>query len=352
MRATNSERGGRGRQLALLFAAASLVACLEDPSSPSASGESEQIAPTDVPYVLVLGTAQDGGLPQLGCQLECCRAARSDPSRARRVTSLLLVDPRSGSRWLFDASPDLAQQVESAANHPASFAPPSVTGGRGPLFDGIFPTHAHIGHYLGLAWLGREAYGVRGQVVYASERFEAFVSGNGPWSLSAETGAFEFRRIAPGAPVQLADDLAVEALRVPHRDEFSDTYAFIVRGPERDLLYLPDIDKWEAWDAWSERDGADARRIEEVLADVDVALVDGTFFGPDEIPGRAMSQIPHPFVVESLARFAVLPEPERAKIRFTHLNHTNPAADPASPEAQRVVRAGFRVAADGEILRL
>jgi len=317
-------------------------------------------APFDGPYVLVLGTAQDGGLPQIGCEAECCAAARRDPGLARRVTSLLVVDPRgrsnggsnSGSRWLLDASPDLAEQVAAAADHPRGFEAPAADGGRGPLFDGIFPTHAHTGHYLGLAALGREAYGARGQRLFASERLEAFLEDNGPWSLSVGTGALELERLEPGRPLELADDITIEALLVPHRDEFSDTYAFVVRGPNASLLYLPDIDKWEAWDAWAFDGGAHARRIEAVIAGVDHALVDGTFYDASEIPGRAMSEIPHPFVVESLARFAPLPEAERAKVVFTHLNHSNPVANPASDAARAVREAGMSVARDGQVFGL
>ena len=292
----------------------------------------------DAPYVLVLGTAQDGGLPQLGCREACCDAARADPTRRRLVTSLLLVDPRDGRRWLIDASPDIAQQVELARDHPPGYRVPEAEGGRGALFDGIFLTHAHWGHYAGLGWLGRESYGARGQLLYASDSMQRFLESNGPWSLAVESGGFAFTRIDPEHPVRLADDLTVEALRVPHRDEFSDTLAFVFRGPERSLLYLPDIDKWERWEL----------AIEDVLETVDVALVDGTFFGPDELPGRDMAQIPHPFVVESLERFAGLPEATRAKLRFTHLNHSNPAADPRSDAALRVGRAGASIASEGE----
>lgn len=65
-----------------------------------------------------------------------------------------------------------------------------------------------------------------------------------------------------------------------------------------------------------------------------------------------MSQIPHPFVVESMARFAELPAAERAKIVFIHLNHTNPLLDPGSEETAEVERAGFRVAQTGDVFRL
>ena len=48
------------------------------------------------PYLLVLGTAQDGGLPQIGCREEACERARRNPDERRLVTSLAIVDPREG----------------------------------------------------------------------------------------------------------------------------------------------------------------------------------------------------------------------------------------------------------------
>src|SRR5690349_14265639 len=84
-----------------------------------AAAPDEAPAPA-TPYVLVLGTAQDGGLPQLGCDEKPCAAARRDPARRRLVTSLLLCDPRDGRRWLFDCTPDIGAQVERARGQPPS----------------------------------------------------------------------------------------------------------------------------------------------------------------------------------------------------------------------------------------
>lgn len=303
------------------------------------AADGRAVAPAAEPYVLVLGTAQDGGLPQIGCDAACCRAARADVARARLVTSLLVVDPRSGKRWLLDASPDLARQVERARGHP----PQRPTAGpRPPLFEGVFLTHAHAGHYLGLAQLGREAYGARGLPVHASARMGQFLRSNGPWSLLVEDGAIALELLEPGRAVALAPDLSVTAFEVPHRDEFSDTLGFVVRGPRRAIAYLPDIDKWERWE----------RPLAEWLEEVDVALVDGTFFEAGEVPGRDLAQIPHPLVVETLAVLAPEPFEARCKVLFTHLNHTNPLADPRSPARARVAAAGMGVAREGLVLGL
>lgn len=299
---------------------------------------SPEVAPPHAPYVLVLGTAQDGGRPQLGCEAACCRTARAQPERARRVTSLLLCDPRDGRRWLFDCSPDVEAQLGDARAEPPTRA---VDGPRPPLVDGIFLTHAHMGHYAGLLELGREAYGARDLPTYVSERFAAFLLSNSPWSALVEERRLDLRRLEPGVPVALAQDLWVTPFLVPHRDEFSDTLGFEIRGPRRTLVYLPDIDKWERWDALE-----DPGAVERLLARCDVALLDGCFFADGEIPGRPMADIPHPFLTESLARFAPLSAGERAKVWFTHLNHTNPAADPG-PERARVEASGMHVLEEG-----
>jgi pyrroloquinoline quinone biosynthesis protein B len=169
-----------------------------------------------------------------------------------------------------------------------------------------------------------------------------FLTRNGPWSLLVDTHAIELREMPLAGEVELAPDLHVSALVVPHRDEFSETLAFVIRGPHRSLLYLPDIDKWERWEL----------RLEDVLARVDVALLDGTFFADGELPGRSMAEIPHPFIVETLERLRDAPAALRAKVVFTHLNHTNPACDSRSTARARIEAAGMRVAREGERIEL
>lgn len=314
---------------------------------------SSSAAPADRPYVLVLGSAQDGGLPQLGCEDAPCAAARVEPARRRLVTSLLLCDPRSGKRWLFDCTPDIGAQLERARGHPSTR---TTEGPRPPLFEGLFLTHAHAGHYSGLLALGREAYATRELPTWVTPRFARFLADNGPWSLLVEERRLVLHELGgleegdAGERVELAPDLFVVPFLVPHRDEFSDTVGFEIHGPERTLVYLPDIDKWQAWDAFGSAPAA--RRIEALLARCDVALLDGCFFADGEIPGRSMADIPHPFVSESIARFAPLPASERAKVFFTHLNHTNPAADERSQAARKVRASGMQVLEEGRMLGL
>ena len=286
--------------------------------------------PAAGPRAVVLGIAQDGGVPHIGCRQDLCAAARRDPSRRQRVASIGLVDT-DGARFLIDATPDLASQVESLWG---SEAPPD----RQRPVSGILLTHAHVGHYAGLMFLGREALGARGVPVYATARMCRFLRENGPWSQLVALGNIELREVVPGTEVALSKHLRVTPFAVPHRDELSDTVGFRVRGPERTLIYVPDIDKWERWD----------RRIEDEVARADVALLDGTFLEASEIPGRTQADIPHPLVGETAAR---LPAALRSRVRLIHLNHTNRLLW----EPQRLddpSLRGLRLAREGEELGL
>lgn len=311
-----------------------------------ATEERGNTPPTDRPYVLVLGSAQDGGQPQIGCACERCETARAEPGQRRLVSSLLLVDPVAGTRYLFDASPDLIEQVELAKGHSPSREKRLESlelSGRPPLFEGVFLTHAHMGHYTGLLHLGRESYGAKDLAVFGTQRLCDFLRANDPWSQMIDRGTLVPSQLEPEHSFPISSDITVTPLLVPHRDEYSDTVAFVIATPRASLLFLPDIDKWERWEG---------TRIEDILASVDYALIDGTFYADGEIPGRAMDEIPHPFIAESMARLGNLLPTERAKILFTHFNHTNPVSDEASAAAREVRAAGFGLAREGMILEL
>jgi len=323
-----------------LLLLASCASPLHTPVAPSA------------PYVLVLGTAQDAGLPQIGCEAECCERARADPAARRLVASLLIVDPVTEQRWLVDATPDIAAQVEVAREHPPGRAARLAdvgSAGRPALFEGVFLTHAHMGHYTGLAELGREAYDAQDLPVHCTPAMGHYLSHNGPWSQLVDRGGIALNLFRPGQAVVLAHDpdsgaptLTVTALAVPHRHEFSDTVGYRIDGPHASLLYIPDIDKWEKSE----------RSLGSLLSAVDVALLDGSFYADGEIPGRSMADIPHPFISETLAQVQELPTTPRAQVVFTHLNHTNPAAQVGSEAHRAVEQAGARVARDGDVFGL
>ena len=286
------------------------------------------------PYVEVLGIAQDAGHPQAGCLQDCCSGAWQDPQQAHRVTSLAILDPLSKERWILDASPDFPaqlRQLDEAMPEAAGQAP-----------SGIYLTHAHIGHYTGLMHLGREAMGAKGVPVWAMPRMRAFLEQAGPWELLTRLGNISLRSLQDEEAIRLNDRLQVQPFLVPHRGEYTETVGYVVTGPNKSILYLPDIDKWERWE----------RPIEALIAKVDRAYLDGTFFADGEIQGRSMADIPHPFVQESLERFSNLPETERNKIHFIHLNHSNPLLQNGSAAWKDLKENGMYRASRGDRLDL
>ena len=295
--------------------------------------------PTDSPFVIVLGTAQDAGYPQTACRRPCCEAARQDPTLARYVASLAIVDPVSHQRWIIDCTPDFREQLAMLDAIAAPVSDDANAMIAQPLLDGILLTHAHIGHYTGLQDLGREVTGASSVPVYTMPRMAEFLTHNGPWNQLVSLHNIELRPLAADAPAMLNERISITPIRVPHRDEYSETVGYRIVGPSRSVLYISDIDKWHRWD----------RLIEDEIQRVDVAYLDGTFFDGEELGGRDMAEIPHPFVRESMERFAALPDAERAKIRFIHLNHTNPLLRDDSAAMKELRSAGLDVAPQGEV---
>ena len=286
------------------------------------------------PYLVVLGIAQDGGAPQAGHSEE---PGWKDPSKRRLATSLAVCDPATGQRWFFDATPNFPEQLQQLDETCPSKQRPGI--------DGIFLTHAHIGHYTGLMFLGKEVMGAKDVPVHAMPRMADYLRTNGPWSQLVKLSNISLEPLADGELVVLESGIIATPLLVPHRQEFSEVVGFRIEAPMRKVLFIPDIDSWDQWDAAG-------TRIEDEIAKVDVAYLDGTFFANGEIPGRDMSGFPHPFIRTSLARFSKLPPEQRRKIVFIHLNHTNRALWPDSAERREVERAGMRVAREGEVLEL
>ena len=275
--------------------------------------------------LVVLGTGQDAGAPQIG--------NAGDEAPPLTPSSIAVIDRTHGQRFLFDATPAITQQLAMLD----AIEPP----GEGLGIDGIFLTHAHIGHYLGLAYLGREAAGASGVPVYAMPRMAAFLRENGPWSQLVELGNIEIGEMAEGNFTVVNDEFGVLPITVPHRDEYSETVGFLIMTPDKRALYLPDLDDWEGLEE------ATSQSLPDFLASFDYAYIDATFWDDNELVGRDMSEIPHPRVAATMERLAGMPAAERAKVHFIHYNHTNPLRDPASVESRSVIERGFNVARSG-----
>ncbi len=230
------------------------------------------------PYVIVLGVAQDAGIPQIGCDSPFCLRAWRDPSLRQTVSSIALVDPDSKSRWIFDATPDLPEQFQLLKDS---------TGNMSNALAGVFLTHAHIGHYTGLMYLGREAMNANRVPVYAMPRMKQMLEVNAPWSQLVGLNNIEIRPIFDKTAVKLTEAITV------------------------------------------------------------TLLLDGTFYADGEI-ARPMSEVPHPFVSETMELLKNLSPKDRSKVYFIHFNHSNPLIQGDRKKIADLRKNGFAMAYKGQ----
>ena len=273
----------------------------------------------------ILGTGQDAGKPQIGVHDD---PAWVDAASRALATSIAVVDKKSGARYLFDAAPEMKAQL---------YVLDQQTGSTGYRLDGIFLTHGHMGHYLGLAQLGREAMGAQAVPVYAMPRMASFLENNGPWNQLVELENIRLNPLSDGETISLTPSLRVTPFNVPHRGEYTETVGYRIQGQSKSAIYLPDIDSWEQW----EEQGGD---LEKLIAENDILYVDGTFYSGDELPGRDMSTIPHPTIVHTMDKLRGLDTASRKKVHFIHLNHSNPAHDKHTNAFEDIEKAGYSVA--------
>ena len=273
-------------------------------------------------YIQVLGIVQDAGYPHIGCEKDCCKAVSPGDYF---VSCLGLVDKTNNKRYLFDATPDIHNQL----NLLEKFSDAN-------LVDGIFLTHAHIGHYTGLMYLGREGLGGKNIMVYALKRMSRFLTKNGPWDQLVKLNNISIQTISNKEFVKLSENIFVIPIRVPHRDEYSETVGYKIIGKSKKILFIPDIDKWDEW----------KKNIIEEVKLVDYAFIDGTFYNGAEL-NRDMREIPHPSIEETLQLFSNQPVAERNKIYFIHINHTNPILTNKNGIRDLVEGLGFNIAERG-----
>lgn len=289
-------------------------------------------AKSDSAYLYILGVAQDAGYPQAGCYQPHCMPGWENKTLQRGATSIALIDPVAKSKILFEATPNLPQQLYNLEQE----APSSKY-----TFGGVFLTHAHIGHYAGLMFFGHEAMGSNNIPVYAMPKMAEYLAKNGPWSQLVDYGNISLRGLQHNQALDV-NGITITPFLVPHRDEFSETVGYLIEGPSKTAVFIPDINKWSVWDT----------DIAKLITQVDYALLDATFFDDGELPGRDMSKVPHPLVTETMQRLGALSTEQRGKVWFIHMNHTNPLLDADSQASKRVRAAGFNITSEGIRLEL
>ena len=282
-------------------------------------------------YIYILGNTQDAGLPHIGCQHPFCED-NFNIYEEHYTTSIAVVNSDLKKYILFEATPDITFQLNNLKRN---------------IFDkfllpeSIYITHAHIGHYTGLMYFGREALGAKDLMVRVLPRMSNFLQNNGPWSQLVDINNIKIKEINFGSSTKELTNIYITPFQVPHRDEYSETAGYIIKGKNKKALFIPDIDKWEKWD----------RDISQIAKEFDFLLIDATFYDSKEI-NRDISEIPHPLVTETIDLLSGLSIENRNKVYFIHMNHTNMMLDPDSELSRLVLSKGFNIARLGQKLYL
>ena len=282
-------------------------------------------------YIYILGNTQDAGLPHIGCQHPFCED-NFDVYEEYYTTSIAVVNSDLKKYILFEATPDITFQLNNLKrNIFHEFLLP----------ESIYITHAHMGHYTGLMYFGREALGSKDLLVRVLPRMSKFLQNNGPWSQLVDINNIKIEELNFGLSTNELSNIIVTPVQVPHRDEYSETAGYIIEGKNKKALFIPDIDKWEKWD----------RDLSQLAKEFDFLLIDATFYDSKEI-NRDMSEIPHPLVTETIDLLSGLDLKNRNKVYFIHMNHTNMMLNPDSELSKLVTSKGFNIARLGQKLYL
>ena len=284
-------------------------------------------------FVLILGTAQDGGYPHIGCYKQCCMEAKENPILRRMVASIAIIDRAKSKVWLIDVSPDINNQLDIVNANVSHFS--------FPYLSGIFLTHAHTGHYSGLLHLGLEGLNIKNVPIYVMPKMKDFLIKNSMFSQLVDNSII-LKEIKNNLTINLNDEISIIAFNVPHRNELSETVGYKIKSCEKSIVYIPDIDYWD-------KGGVD---LSQLVKQNDILLLDGTFYSKDEITHRNINKIPHPSILDTISLTKALSRQEKKKIFFTHLNHTNKAINDKTEKWKSVVSSGYNILNDKQIFNL
>ena len=164
----------------------------------------------------VLGTAQDGGYPHAGCKNVCCVDVWDKPTLHRLPASIALIDKKNKKFYLFDITPNIKEQLHFLDQYNCKL-------------DGIFITHAHIGHYVGLLDLGLEIMNTSNIPVYVMPRMKRFILNNQPMAQLIENKNIQLKNIKNNNAISI-NDLSIKPFEVPHRNELSETVGYKIKS--------------------------------------------------------------------------------------------------------------------------
>lgn len=298
--------------------------------------------------ITVLGSAAGGGFPQWNCNCRNCAGVRSGAVTAKpRTQSSIFIRPDdSANGVLFNASPDILEQIRS---HPTLQPARAV---RDTAIAGVILMDGQIDHATGLFML-RE----RGSPLplWCTDPVEEDLSQGNPVLrvLTHYCGVDRHRITLDGAPFEVpgVNGLSFKALPLsskaapysPHRDHPvpGDNIGMLITDTRRGttLFYAPGL-------------GHITPPVFDAMSNADAVMVDGTFWTDDEMPrlglskktARDIGHLPQSGeggMIEWMAKLR--PATRRLLI---HINNTNPILDEDSPERAVLTQAGIVVTED------
>lgn len=306
--------------------------CITNENDEKLPAETNLVVQKTNQYITVLGVAQDAGYPHINCNKDCCMAFYDGNESKKLISCLGLVDLSDKKKYMFDATPNFTEQTQILKSKHLD---------NRNVVDGVFLTHAHIGHYTGLMYLGFEALGANQVPIYVMPRMKNYLENNGPWDQLVSYNNITLKELQNDSVVMLTNNLKVTPFLVPHRDEYSETVGYKIEGKYKSALFIPDIDKWEKW----------RLDIIEEVKKVDYAFLDASFFREGEID-RDMSKIPHPFTTQTTSLFENQDITTKNKIHFIHYNHSNPTIKKSHYLKDSIQNLGFRFAQQGDVYDL
>jgi len=275
----------------------------------------------------VLGTAQDGGYPHSGCYKECCSSIWNSPESHRLPASIAVIDQKRNQFYLFDITPNIKEQLYRLEGYNCELA-------------GVFITHAHIGHYLGLMDLGLEIMNTNNIPVYTMPKMKNFILNNQPMTQLIENKNIKLIEIHNNKDI-LFNNFSVTPFQVPHRNELSETVGFRVLINNKSIIFLPDIDDWHSWDV----------NLSDFVMNNNILFLDGTFYKKNEIQLRDVSKIPHPEMIDTITRLSDLAPSYKKRVHFIHLNHTNDALRENTSAYKHIMKEGFSITSENQIFK-
>ena len=306
--------------------------------------------------VVVLGAAAGGGVPQWNCGCPICRKARTSDPELQSTQASIAISADGEDWFLVNASPDLRQQLIATPQlHPRAgklrhspIAGVILTNGEVDAVAGLlsmregspFTIYAHAKVISILKdnsiFNVLNEKNVRRQPIEVNTVFEPALPDGSPsgieilpFAVAGKSAWYLEGKVHPGGDTGAGDTLGLRL-----RDKATDKHLYF-------LAACAGI-----------TDDLKAR-----LAGAAVVFFDGTVWRDDELiaaglgnkTGQGMGHIAMSGasgVIESLAGLDI-----DRKI-FLHINNSNPALLPASPERKIAERAGWQIPADGTEITL